>query len=82
MERAVAKEIEGMTKEETLAYFDRTAVRQRFKAALRRAKQPDKTTPKKGKKMIAGDRYLLLICATAATGVYPSERKPTDARGR
>ncbi|MBN1507242.1 MAG: hypothetical protein JW955_10375 [Sedimentisphaerales bacterium] len=45
---AVAKETEGMTKEATLAYFDRTAVRRRFEAALRRAKQAGRTTPKKG----------------------------------
>jgi hypothetical protein len=47
---AVAKETEGMTHEETIAYFDRAAVRRRFETALRRAEQADKTTPKKGKK--------------------------------
>jgi hypothetical protein len=36
---AVAKETAGMTPEETIAYFDRAAVRQRFQVALRRAKQ-------------------------------------------
>jgi hypothetical protein len=46
----VAKETEGMTPEETIAYFNRAAVRQRFEAALRRIKQADRTTPKKGKK--------------------------------
>ncbi len=40
---AVAKETEGMTPEETLAYFDRAAVRRRFEAALQRAKQTGKT---------------------------------------
>lgn len=39
---AVAKETEGMTPEETIAYFDRAAVRRRFRAALRRAEQADK----------------------------------------
>jgi hypothetical protein len=39
---AVAKETEGMTPEETIAYFDRAAVRRRFQAALRRAEQADK----------------------------------------
>ena len=34
---AVAKETEGMTPEETVAYFDRAAVSRRFKEALRRA---------------------------------------------
>ncbi len=47
---AVAKETEGMTPEETMAYFDRAAVRRRFEAALRRAEQAHKTTPKKAKK--------------------------------
>jgi hypothetical protein len=47
---AVAKETKGMTPEETMAYFDRAAVRRRFEAALRRAKQADKAMPKKGKK--------------------------------
>jgi hypothetical protein len=36
---AVAKETAGMTPEETIAYFDPAAVRQRFEAALRRAQQ-------------------------------------------
>lgn len=47
---AVAKETEGMAAEEALAYFDRTAVRQRLDAALRRAKQVGKATRKKVKK--------------------------------
>lgn len=33
--QAVAKETEGMTQEQTLAYFDRVAVQHRFDAALR-----------------------------------------------
>jgi hypothetical protein len=36
---AVAKETEGMTPDETLAHFDRAAVRRRFEEALRRAEQ-------------------------------------------
>jgi hypothetical protein len=32
-----------MTPAETMAYFERAAVRRRFKAALRRAEQVDKT---------------------------------------
>jgi len=47
---AVAKETEGMTPEETVAYFDRAAVRRRFEGALRRAKQAAKTTAKKAKR--------------------------------
>ena len=39
---AVAKETEGMTPEETVAYFDRAAVSRRFKEALRRAQQQGK----------------------------------------
>jgi hypothetical protein len=39
---AVAKETEGMTPEERIAYFNRTAVRRRFEAALRQAEQADK----------------------------------------
>ena len=39
---AVAKETEGMTLEETVAYLDRAAVRRRFDAALRRAEQAGK----------------------------------------
>ncbi|OHB67660.1 MAG: hypothetical protein A2Y77_01930 [Planctomycetes bacterium RBG_13_62_9] len=46
---AVAKETKGMTPEETMAYFDRAAVHRRFEAALRRAEQADKATPKKTK---------------------------------
>ena len=44
---AVAKETEGMTPEETVAYFDRAAVRRRFEAALRQTDQAAKTTRKK-----------------------------------
>jgi hypothetical protein len=47
---AVAKETEGMTSEETMAYFKRAAVRRRFEAALRQADQATKRTRKKGKK--------------------------------
>jgi predicted metalloendopeptidase len=46
----VAKETEGMTPEETIAYFDPAAVRRRFEAALRRAEQADKTSRRKAKK--------------------------------
>jgi TPP-dependent pyruvate/acetoin dehydrogenase alpha subunit len=35
----VAREIEGMTPEQTVAYFERVAVSRRFDAALRRAEQ-------------------------------------------
>ena len=35
----VAKNTEGMTTEQTLAYFDRARVRDRFDAALRHAQQ-------------------------------------------
>jgi TPP-dependent pyruvate/acetoin dehydrogenase alpha subunit len=35
----VAREIEGMTPEQTVAYFERAAVSRRFDAALRRAEQ-------------------------------------------
>lgn len=36
---SVAQETAGMTPEETVAYFQREAVRRRFEAALRRAEQ-------------------------------------------
>jgi hypothetical protein len=36
---AVARQTEGMTPEQTIAYFERAAVRRRFDAALRRAEQ-------------------------------------------
>lgn len=39
---AVARETEGMTSEQTLAYFEPAAVRRRFEAALRQAKEADK----------------------------------------
>jgi hypothetical protein len=35
----IAKVTDGMTPEQVVAYFDRAAVRGRFEAALRRAKQ-------------------------------------------
>lgn len=40
---AVARETEALTPEQTIAYFDRAAVRQRFEAALRRAEREGKT---------------------------------------
>ncbi len=40
---AVAKETEGMTREEMLAYFDPAAVRRRFEAALGRAERAEET---------------------------------------
>ncbi|OHB66688.1 MAG: hypothetical protein A2Y76_14255 [Planctomycetes bacterium RBG_13_60_9] len=43
----VAKETEGMTPEEIMAYFDRATVRHRFEAALRQAEQTDKTQREK-----------------------------------
>ena len=46
----VAKETEGMTPEQTIAYFDRAAVRQRFEAALRQAEQADKAKGKEGER--------------------------------
>lgn len=39
---AVAKQAEGLTPEQTLAFFDRAAVRRRFEAALRQAGQEPK----------------------------------------
>jgi len=39
---AVAKETEGMTLEQTVAYFDRAAVRRRFTAALEQAERAGK----------------------------------------
>jgi hypothetical protein len=38
---SVARETEGMRREEVLAYFDREAVRQRFQQALERARQQE-----------------------------------------
>ena len=46
---AVAKETEGMTFEETLAYFDRAAVRRDFEAALRQAEQASKAQKRRRK---------------------------------
>ncbi len=48
-EEAVAKETEGMTPDEVVAYFDRAAVRRRFDAALRRAKQAGKAEDERRK---------------------------------
>jgi hypothetical protein len=36
---AVARETEGMTREQVLAYFDRGAVRRRFQHALEQSRQ-------------------------------------------
>ena len=47
--QAVAKETEGMTQEQTIAYFDRVAVQRRFDTALRQAEQGDTTGAAKGK---------------------------------
>ena len=41
----VARETEGMTPEQVMAYFDRAAVRRRFEAALLRVQQAP-TAPK------------------------------------
>jgi len=38
---AVAKETEGMTPEQMVAYFDHIAVRRRFEAVLRQAEQTE-----------------------------------------
>ena len=45
---AVAKETEGLTVEQTVAYFDRAAVRRRFDAALRQAEQAGKARVEEG----------------------------------
>jgi len=47
---AVAEETEGMTPEQIMAYFDRGAVRRRFKAALRQAERAENAISKKRKK--------------------------------
>ncbi len=47
---AVARETAAMTPEQTIAHFERAAVRRRFEAALRQAQQADKATEKKRKK--------------------------------
>lgn len=44
----VAKETEGMTPEQTVAYFERAAVRRRFDEALHRAQQVRKPQVEKG----------------------------------
>jgi hypothetical protein len=36
---AVARETEGMTREQVVAYFDRDAVRRRFQSALERSRR-------------------------------------------
>jgi hypothetical protein len=46
---AVAKETEGMTPDEVVAYFDRAAVRRRFDAVLRRAEKAGKSKDKRRK---------------------------------
>lgn len=46
---AVAQETKGMTPEQTIAYFDRAAVRRRFDAALRRAEQASQSGAEEGK---------------------------------
>jgi len=46
---AVAKETEGMTPEQTIAYFDRAAVRRRFETALRQAEQTGEARVEEGK---------------------------------
>jgi hypothetical protein len=38
---AVARETEGMTREQVVAYFDREAVRGRFQSALERSRQQE-----------------------------------------
>jgi uncharacterized protein YpiB (UPF0302 family) len=45
---AVAKETEGMTLEQTVAYFDRATVRRRFDEALHRTEQASKPLVKEG----------------------------------
>lgn len=45
---AVAEETKGMTVEQTMAYFDRTAVRERFEAALRRAELANESEAEEG----------------------------------
>ncbi len=45
----VAKETEGMTPDEVVAYFDRAAVRRRFDAALRRAGRAGQAKDKRRK---------------------------------
>ena len=38
---AVARETEGMTREQVVAYFDRDAVQRRFQGALERSRQQE-----------------------------------------
>jgi hypothetical protein len=38
---AVARETEGMTREQVLAYFDREAVHRRFQSALEQSRQQE-----------------------------------------
>lgn len=45
---AVARQTEGMTAEQTIAYFDRAAVRRRFDVALRQAEQAGKAGVNEG----------------------------------
>ena len=44
---AVARETEGMTREEVVAYFDRDAVQRRFLSALERSGQQKLGSPSK-----------------------------------
>jgi hypothetical protein len=46
---AMARETEGMTPDETVAYFNRAAVRRRFEVGLRRAEQAGKVKGEGGK---------------------------------
>ena len=45
---AVARETEGMTREQVLAYFDREAVRCRFQSALEQSRQQETGSASKG----------------------------------
>jgi hypothetical protein len=45
---AVARETEGMTREQVVAYFDREIVRRRFQSALERSRQQETGPASKG----------------------------------
>lgn len=45
---AVARETEGMTREQVVAYFDREAVRSRFQSALDRSRPQETGSSSKG----------------------------------
>ena len=45
---AVARETEGMTREQVLAYFDREAVHRRFQGALERSRPQETSSAAKG----------------------------------